>query len=291
MTYPKRRFPYLKVKTHHANNHMAALQLNFREYGRGEKTLVILHGVLGAGQNWQRVAKALGETMRVLVVDQRNHGNSPHTATHTIEDLREDIKDFFEHQNLAQAYVLGHSMGGMAAMEFAFHCPERVQGLIVEDIAPRSYRSSSVDIIAALAHLDLKTLASRQHADEELAKLIPNETVRQFVLTNLVRDADGAWQWRMNMAALATYQHALASYEAPVHARFEGETLFLGGARSEFHLDHYHDLIFYHFPNSHLEMIPEAGHWLHFEKWELFVALVRRFVKHGLAFVVTPSGV
>ncbi|MEK7730058.1 MAG: alpha/beta fold hydrolase [candidate division KSB1 bacterium] len=261
---------------------MSDLQLHFREYGAGENTLVILHGVLGSAQNWHRVAKALGETMRVLVVDQRNHGGSPHTATHTIDDLREDLRDFFEQQKLTRAFVLGHSMGGMAAMEFAFHYSERVRGLIIEDIAPRSYRSSSVEIIAALAQLDLTTLASRQHADEELSRLIPNEVVRQFVLTNLARNAEGAWQWRMNIAALATYQHALATYEAPLHARFEGETLFIGGMRSEFHIDHFQDLILHHFPASRLEMIPEAGHWLHFEKWELFVALVRRFVEHGL---------
>ncbi len=260
---------------------MSNLRLHFREYGRGEKTLVILHGVLGAAQNWQRVAKALGETMRVLAVDQRNHGNSPHTATHTIDDLREDIHDFFEQQNLAQAFVLGHSMGGMAAMEFAFHYPERVRGLIIEDIAPVAYRSSSVEIIAALAQLDLSMLASRQEADEKLARLIPNEVVRQFVLTNLVRSAEGAWRWRMNIAALATYQHALAHYEAPLHARFEGETLFIGGAASEFHIDQHHDLILHHFPNSRLEMIPEAGHWLHFEMWERFVGLVRDFVEHA----------
>ncbi len=261
---------------------MPGLNLHFREYGRGDKTLVLLHGVLGAAQNWQRVAKALGENYRVLAVDQRNHGSSPHTPTHTIDDLREDLFAFFEQHGLAQAYVLGHSMGGMAAMELAFHYPERLCGLIIEDIAPRAYRSTSVEIIAALARLNLSALASRQQADEELAKLIPNEVVRQFVLTNLVRGADGVWQWRMNIAALATYQHELAHYEAPLHARYMGEALFLGGARSEFHIDQHHDLILHHFPNSHLEMIGEAGHWLHFEKWELFVALVRNFVDHGL---------
>lgn len=270
---------------------MANLQLNFREYGAGETTLVILHGVLGSAQNWQRVAKALGESMRVLVLDQRNHGSSPHTATHTIEDLREDLRDFFEQQKLTRAFVLGHSMGGMAAMEFAFHYPDRVQGLIIEDIAPRPYRSSSVDIIAALARIDLSALASRQQADDLLAQFIPSEVVRQFVLTNLARNTEGAWQWRMNIAALVTYQHALVNYEAPVHARFAGETLFIGGAASEFQIDYYHDLIVHHFPHSRLEMIPEAGHWLHFEKWELFVELVRSFVEHGLAFAVTPSGV
>ncbi|NUO82756.1 alpha/beta fold hydrolase [candidate division KSB1 bacterium] len=265
---------------------MPQLQLHFREYGQGDKVLVILHGVLGASQNWQRVAKVLGENYRVLVVDQRNHGSSPHTPAHTIDDLREDLFAFFEQHGLEQAFVLGHSMGGIAAMEFAFHYPERLRGLMIEDIAPRAYRSTSVDIIAALAQLDLRRLTARQQAEEELRSTIPNAVVRQFVLTNLVRSASGEWQWRMNISALATYQHELAHYEAPRHARYTGETLFLGGARSEFHIDQHHDLILQHFPNSHLEMIPNAGHWLHFEVWEVFVAHVRNFLEHGLRGLV-----
>lgn len=261
---------------------MNPVSLNFRSYGHGEKTLVILHGVLGASQNWQRVAKALSDQYRVLAVDQRNHGDSPHTPAHTVEAMREDLKYFFEQRQLPRACVLGHSMGGMAAMEFAFHYPEFLHGLIVEDIAPRPYRSTSVGLLAALAQLDLNRINSRQDADEALARMIPNETVRQFVLTNLARGENGGWRWRMNIEALQSYQHDLAHYAAPLHARYEGEALFIGGGRSEFHIDHHHGLILQHFPNSRLEMMPEAGHWLHFEKWEAFVAMVRKFLEGGL---------
>jgi pimeloyl-ACP methyl ester carboxylesterase len=173
-------------------------------------------------------------------------------------------------------------MGGMAAMEFAFYYPERLQGLLVEDIAPRGYRSSSSDILAALSALDLSAVTSRQQADEQLAHKIPGATVRQFVLTNLVRRADGSYHWRPNLPVLQAYEHAIADYGPPAQARYNGETLFLGGANSEYRLDQDHHLLLQHFPNSHLEMIPNAGHWIHFEAVESFTALVRRFVDFGL---------
>ncbi len=258
------------------------MNLHFREYGRGDKTLVILHGLLGSSQNWQRAANLLGEKYRVLAVDQRNHGQSPHMPTHTPADLREDIKNFLEQQNLPQVYLLGHSMGGMAAMEFAFYFPERLQGLIIEDIAPRAYHSSSTDILTAMAELDLSAITSRQQADEQLSRKITSTTVRQFVLTNLTRQENGSFQWRVNLPALQAYEGEITSYQPPSPARFDGETLFIGGANSKYRLDHDHDLLLQHFPHSHLEMIPNAGHWIHFEAVEAFVALVQRFVDHGL---------
>ena len=261
---------------------MNDLTLNFRAYGRGGKTLVILHGLLGSAQNWQRVATLLGEKCRVLVVDQRNHGQSPHTATHTLADLREDLNAFFAQQDLGQAYVLGHSMGGMAAMEFAWHYPEKLQGLIIEDIAPRGYAGSSQEILAAMMETDLSLITSRRQIDEALAIEIPNLIVRQFVLTNLVRREDGTYYWRANLPVLQSYQHEAASYQPPLPARYAGETLFLGGANSEYRLDHDQDLLLHHFPHSRLEMIPQAGHWIHFEAVETFAAAVQRFMDHGL---------
>lgn len=260
----------------------ANLRLHFREYGRGEKILVILHGLLGSSQNWQRAAAVLGNKYRVLALDQRNHGASPHTDGHTLEDLREDLKCFFDQQNLARAYLLGHSMGGLAAMEFAWHYPERLQGLIIADIAPRAYRNSSADILAALAELDLSAITSRQSADEQLAPAIPSAMVRQFVLTNLLRREDGSYQWRVNLPVLQAYQKEMAVYEPPVHARYAGETLFVGGANSDYRLDHDLDLLLHHFPHSRLEMIPNAGHWVHFEAVEAFARVVQRFVDAGL---------
>jgi len=257
---------------------MSHLNLFFREYGRRGPTLVILHGLLGSSQNWQRAAKEFEKKFRVLVVDQRNHGSSPHAGTHSFADLREDIKHFFDQQLLDNVYLLGHSMGGMAAMEFAFHYPERLAGLIVEDIAPRAYQSSSSDILHALGAVDLNAVVSRERVEAILAKNIKSPKTRQFLLTNLVRRDDQSFAWKANLPALQAFQNEMAAYEPPLAASYSGKTLFVGGELSDYRLDHDHDLILRHFPNSELVMIANAGHWIHFEALEAFTEAVIKFI-------------
>jgi len=258
------------------------IELAFREFGRGDKILVILHGLLGSSQNWQRAAKVLAGTSRVLVLDLRNHGESPHTPTHSFPEMREDVKHFFDRHRLDGAYLLGHSMGGGVAMDFAFHYPERLAGLIIEDIAPRAYQSNTGDILETLAAIDLKNIASRQQADTELAKSLSSPVTRQFLLTNLVRHSDDSFSWRMNLPALLAFRQEIAAYAPPAQARYAGETLFIGGEKSAYRIDQDRELIQRHFPRSQLKMIPNAGHWLHFESLEAFTGLVRGFMKNGL---------
>lgn len=258
-------------------------ELFFREYGRGDNVLVILHGLLGSSQNWQRAAQVLEKKYRVLVVDHRNHGQSPQTATHTFADLREDIRHFFDRQHLDRAYLLGHSMGAMAAMEFAFYYPERLAGLIIEDMAPRAYQSSSGDILNALSAIDLSKMTSRHEIDAMLAQTIKSRQTRQFLLTNLIRRDDHSFSWKANLPALQHFQREMATYEPPLSAIFTGETLFLGGELSDYRIDHDQDVILRHFPNSKLIMIPNAGHWIHFEALEQFTGAITRFIDVGLA--------
>lgn len=256
---------------------MSKLNLTFREYGKDGLALVILHGLLGSSQNWQRAAKAFEKHFHVFAVDQRNHGSSPHTASHTFAELREDVKHFFDEQGLEKACLLGHSMGGFAAMEFAFHYPERLFGLIIEDIAPRAYQSSSSDILRALSRIDLKAVASREQIDLMLRQDIKSATTRQFLLTNLVRREDNTFAWKVNLSVLQTFQKEIATYEPPLGASYIGKTLFLGGMLSDYRIDHDHDVILRHFPNSELQMIPQAGHWIHFEALEAFANAVINF--------------
>ncbi|MDZ7363132.1 MAG: alpha/beta fold hydrolase [candidate division KSB1 bacterium] len=257
---------------------MNNLKLFFRQYGHHEPSLVILHGLLGSSQNWQRVAKVLEKKFRVLAVDQRNHGSSPHTETHTFADLREDVKHFFDQQRLDKAYLLGHSMGGLAAMEFAFHYPERLAGLIIEDIAPRGYQSSSNDILRALCAIDLGIVKSRDEVEAILAKEIKSRRTRQFLLTNLIRRGDNTFAWKVNLPVLQQFQKEMGAYEPPLAASYSGKTLFIGGELSDYRLDHDHDVILRHFPNSELVMIPKAGHWIHFEALEAFTEAVLKFI-------------
>jgi len=256
---------------------MRKLNLFCREYGNDGPVLVILHGLLGSSQNWQRAAKAFEKIFRVLVVDQRNHGNSPHAETHTFADLREDVKHFFDQQRLDKAYLLGHSMGGMAAMEFAFHYPERLSGLIIEDIAPRAYQSSSSDILRALCAVDLSAVTAREQVDAMLAQDIKSPRTRQFLLTNLIRREDNMLAWKANLPVLQEFQKEMAVYEPPLGALYSGKTFFLGGEKSDYRIDHDHDVILRHFPNSELVMIPNAGHWIHFEALEAFTEAVMNF--------------
>jgi len=257
---------------------MSKLNLFFRAYGHHEPTLVILHGLLGSSQNWQRAAKAFEKKFRVFVVDQRNHGSSPRTESHTFADLREDIKHFFDEQRLEGACLLGHSMGGMAAMEFAFHYPERLSGLIIEDIAPRAYESASGDILRALCAVDLNTVASREQIDTMLAQDILSPRTRQFLLTNLIRRQDNTFAWKANLPVLQAFQKEMAIYEPPLTASHVGKTLFIGGEMSDYRIDHDHDVIMRHFPNSELMMVPNAGHWIHFEALESFTEAVSKFI-------------
>ncbi len=256
---------------------MSKLKLSFREYGNAGPALVILHGLLGSSQNWQRAAKVLERHVHVFAVDQRNHGSSPHLASHTLADLRDDVKHFLDAQGLERACLLGHSMGGLAAMEFAFHYPERLAGLIISDIAPRAYQSSSSDILRALSDLDLQAATSREQVDFMLQQNVKSATTRQFLLTNLVRRADNTFAWKVNLPVLQDFQNEMAAYEPPLSASYAGKTLFLGGALSDYRLDHDHDLILRHFPNSQLQMIPQAGHWIHFEALEAFTEAVINF--------------
>jgi pimeloyl-ACP methyl ester carboxylesterase len=254
------------------------LTLFYREYGSGEPVLVILHGLLGSSQNWQRAAKALEKTCRVLVVDQRNHGSSPHTETHTFADLREDVKLFFAQQHLDKAYLLGHSMGGIAAMEFAFHYPERLAGLIIEDIAPRAYQSASNEILRALCAIDLNTVASREQVEAILAQDLTSARTRQFLLTNLIRRGDNVFAWKANLPVLQASQREIETYEPPLSASYAGKTLFIAGALSDYRIDQDRNLIPRYFPNSQLVMIPNAGHWIHFEAVEAFTEVVTKFI-------------
>jgi len=258
------------------------INLAFREYGNGSKTLIILHGLLGSSQNWQRAAKVFAEKYRVLVVDLRNHGDSPHTPTHSIAGMRDDVKDFFAHHGIEKACVLGHSMGGVVAMEFAFHHPEHLFGLIIEDVAPRAYPSDAGEILQTLAEIDLSGISSRNQVDEQLAKKINSPVTRQFLLTNLIRNENNSFSWRVNLSALLNFRREIATYAPPPQARYDGETLFIGGDKSAYRIDQNRDLILQHFPNSRLTMIPNAGHWLHFEALEAFTDTVMRFIENGL---------
>jgi len=239
------------------------LSLNFKTYGQGNP-IIILHGLFGTLDNWQTIARQLSKEYLVYLIDQRNHGRSPHTDDFDYSLLAEDLKDFMEDEGMSQATIIGHSMGGKTAMQFAINYPEMVTSLVVVDIAPKAYKGGHQEIFDALLGVDLKKIESRKMADEQLMIPIPDFGVRQFLLKNLTRDKEGGYRWKMNLPSIyKNYQNILANIlpDEP----YTGSSLFIRGGRSKYIQEEDESLIKTLFPETQIVTIPDAGHWVHAE--------------------------
>ncbi|GAA4001567.1 alpha/beta fold hydrolase [Hymenobacter fastidiosus] len=254
------------------------MQLHFRELGQGTP-LVILHGLFGTSDNWQTLAKRWAETHRVIVVDLRNHGRSPHTAEHSYDLMSQDVLGLFDQLGLQDVTLLGHSMGGKVAMRFALDHPNRLTRLVVLDIAPRlSDMTHQDDILAGLNAVPLATLQTRQEADDALARFISNLGVRQFLLKNLYRKEDNSFAWRQNLTTLTAHMPAIGA-EITAPQPFLKPALFVRGGKSDYISPE--DKLYgipALFPNSQVETVVDAGHWLHAEKPDEVYALVAAFM-------------
>jgi len=254
------------------------MKLHFTDIGGGPP-LVIQHGLFGSARNWGSLGKALGESRRVIAVDARNHGRSPWDARMDYPAMAGDLAELIEGEELDRPVVLGHSMGGKAAMALALTAPDAVGALIVADIAPVAYRHSHGDYIAALRALDLAAIARRSDADAALRAAVPEPGVRGFLLQNLVFEDSGP-RWALNLDALATAMDDLTSF--PFEAgrmRYDGPTLFLRGGASPYVQPEQHEAaIVEFFPNAVIETLEGAGHWLHAERPAEFLDMVGRFL-------------
>ena len=176
-----------------------AQALVFEEYGQAtQPALLILHGFFASSRNWRKIARKLAENLHIYLLDMRNHGDSPHDAIMDYPSMAADIELFLDSQQLNRANILGHSMGGKAAMWLALSHPERINKLIVADIAPVSYRHSFDNLIQALKQLPLDKLTNRKQADSLLSGPIPESSFRQFLLQNLVLK-EGKYSWRIDL--------------------------------------------------------------------------------------------
>lgn len=251
------------------------MKLNFKKTGTG-KPLVILHGLFGSADNWFSIARELDKEFTMYLVDQRNHGDSPHSSAWNYDLMVEDLKELLDDEGLEKAFLMGHSMGGKTVMNFALKYPERVEKLIVADIAPRYYPVHHESILEGLNSLDLKAINSRKEADDALAKYISEPGIRQFLLKSLGRDAEG-FAWKINLPVI-TGNIEIVGEALPEGESYEGPTLFLAGANS--HYIQQKDLpeILEFFPNYELEFVQKAGHWLHAEQPHAVVEEIRRFL-------------
>lgn len=244
--------------------------------GQGQP-FVILHGFLGMSDNWKTLGNQFAEQYEVHLIDQRNHGRSFHDQDHHYEILSEDLKQYFNHHNIENAIVLGHSMGGKTAMFFACKYPELVNHLIVADISPRFYPVHHDTILAGLNSFDFDQIKSRGAADKQLAKFIPQVGVRQFLLKNLYWIEKGKLAFRMNLEAL-TENVSEVGEALPLQFKFDKNTLFLKGDKSEYIGAQDEAIIKRQFPKAEIKTITNAGHWLHAENPEEFYQAVINFV-------------
>lgn len=254
------------------------MKLFYREYGQGQP-MIILHGLMGSSDNWLPQAKMLGEHYHVWVVDQRNHGQSPHSTEFNYNVLSHDIHDFIQEHGIEKPVILGHSMGGKAAMNFSLAHPEKLDKLIVVDIAPKAYDVRHDHIVEALKAVPIETVQSRQEANEALAPHISSEAVRQFLLKNLLRKPEGGFGWRINLPVI-DQSLEMISGGLVNDGIFEKKTLFIRGSKSDYILDEDREAIKKIFPN--LTMVTmETGHWVQAEKPEEFVQVVLSFLNAG----------
>jgi len=253
------------------------VELAVSDTGSGEP-VVVLHGLFGSKRNWATIASRLAGGRRVLTADLRNHGESPWDQRHDYPALAADIARLIETHVGGPAAVLGHSMGGKAAMLVALERPELVSRLVVVDIAPVRSTATPIAYVQAMRSLRLADYSQRLDVKEALAAAIPDPAVRAFLTLNLSAGPEGL-AWTVNLAALEDNFAAILGFpETPPGQTFQKPALFIAGGLSPYVQPHHRPEIERLFPAATIEVIPEAGHWVHAEAREAFLAAVERFL-------------
>lgn len=237
--------------------------------------LAIVHGLYGSARNFNVIAKRLSDTRQVIAVDQRNHGESPRFDTHTYPEMADDIAEVIEAHG-GHADLLGHSMGGKAAMQLALTRGDLIRRLIIADIAPVAYNHSQRHLVHAMRGLDLTAVTTRGEANERLAALIEDERVRAFLLQSLDLKADPP-RWRLNLDVLDACMDEITGWPG-TEGVFQGSALFLSGELSDYVLPEHRATIRALFPQARFAKLPDTGHWLHAEKPRDFEATVDMFL-------------
>lgn len=257
---------------------MSEPQLNFRERGQGP-ALVILHGLFGSGRNWGSIARTMSSDFRVILPDLRNHGQSFHSAEHSYQLMAADLDRLLLNQGISQFHLLGHSMGGKVAMRYAFDFPDKLLNLIILDMAPKGYPSTQhTALLQSLQNLDLSSITSRDDADQALKELIPANSLRQFLLSNLQHRQTG-WEWQINLPVLTqNLAHISGKLELPEQTFAGCPVHFIYGDRSDYVSIQDLALIQSYFPAASLDCLPNAGHWLHADQPQALTALLQHYL-------------
>jgi len=257
------------------------MQLFHRHFGKeGNPALVILHGLFGISDNWVTFAKQIAaKGFEVFIPDQRNHGRSEWSDDFNYLALTNDLYDFLDTEEIENPVLLGHSMGGKVAMRFAINYPDLVQKLIVVDIAPKPYeiKMQHLHMIKAMLSMDLTNIKSRTEAEEQLAKIITDQRIRQFLLKNLYRKEKNTFGWRLNLEAISGSLDKMFD-TIPKESRYSKPTLFVQGELSDYILPEDTELILHHFPQAKIVIIPGSSHWVHADAPDVFFRLIMDFM-------------
>lgn len=253
------------------------MKLSFRKLGQG-KPLFIMHGLFGSADNWQTLGKGFAEHFTVYLIDLRNHGQSPHVDESNYRVMSEDIKELADDEGLDKIMLIGHSMGGKVAMQFAVTHPERVEKLVVVDIGPKKYPVTNQFIIDAIDTLDLPSFKNRKEVDEKLTPLVPDFGTRQFLLKNLYWTDDQRLDWKFNYPVLKQHIKAVGEVTPIPASPVEAPTLFIKGEKSDYIFPSDEKLISAMFPNSSIITIAGAGHWVHADKPQEFFKETMEFL-------------
>ncbi len=276
------------------------MKLFYRKYGEPGTPLIIVHGLYGSGDNWVTIARELSARFEVYVIDQRNHGQSPHSDSHNYPLLRDDLKMFMDAEGVDRAVLIGHSMGAKTIMYFATSWPDRVIALVSVDMAPRAYHELALEsrsaanhsgMIDAMMELELSQMTSREEIDRALSVKIGSGRVRRFLLKNVQRDQGGGYYWRINLQALRnnlsrimdglldSENEGVGGLEAIPPGGITGfPALFVAGEKSDYIRTDDHQLIRSLFPGARIVTIPGAGHWVHAEQPRLLVKALNNFL-------------
>lgn len=251
------------------------MKLFYRELGQGQP-IVILHGVFGSSDNWLTQARMFSSQYRVLSLDLRNHGQSPHDSAFDYQSMVSDLEEFMDDLGLENSIVIGHSMGGKVAMNFAVAHPDKLDKLIIVDISPRPYNLEHYVIIDGLKSVAIDKITSRNEADDALSKFVPEADVRQFLLKNLQRKPEGGFTWKINLPVIDKNLSKIG-FDLQHEGKFEKPTLFIRGGRSKYVNDEDMLRIKEVFPLAELATL-DTGHWVQAEKPQEFVDTVQQWL-------------
>jgi len=256
------------------------MELNYRQYSENGAPVLVLHGLFGSLSNWGWHCKQLAQQYAVYGVDLRNHGDSPHSDQLDYQVMAEDVRQLIVRLGLESCCIVGHSMGGKVAMQLALSFPDLIEKLVIVDIAPVSYPEDAdghMNVLAAMDAVKLGEIKSRTQAEVTIEDYIPQEVTRKFLLTNLVRNKEGSFEWRLDKDSIRK-NYANLRAELIATMSFLKPVLFIKGSLSPYIKPEHEAQIKELFPAASVKLLMGAGHWLHAEKPQALQKILLKFL-------------